>query len=240
MNKFRREVTVEILVGLFMFTVLIALGVFTIVLSREKLWEKNYQYEFAFSQVSGLHEGDNVYLRGMNIGRVRQIMLEESHVNVYVSLDVPIHLRLGYRVEVVDASMLGGKYLKIYEGPEKAPLLGENVTILGSEPTDIIQDLSKAVNGLQGMINAVEQGQGTLGMLLRDDTMYKNMVELTSDLKEVVAGVKNGEGTVGKLLADDAVYTNAAAMMANLRDLSDRLVAGKGTLGQLMAEDASL
>jgi phospholipid/cholesterol/gamma-HCH transport system substrate-binding protein len=240
MNKFRREISIEILVGLFMFTVLIALGIFTIVLSRENLLGTSYQYDFVFSEVSGLREGDNVYLRGMNVGRVKQTELEDSRVRVYVTLDVPITLRRGYTIDVVNASMLGGKYLKIYEGPEDAPAMGENVTIIGSPPVDVIEELSEAVNGLQSMINAVSEGQGTLGKLLNDDTMYNNMVELSDDLKAVVARVEQGEGTVGKLLNDDSVYQDASKLMANLRDISDRLASGEGTLGKLMSEDASL
>ncbi|QBG47709.1 MCE family protein [Verrucomicrobia bacterium S94] len=240
MNKFSREVSVEILVGLFMFVVLIALSVFTIVLSREKLWSESYSYEFVFTEVGGLREGDSVYLRGMNVGRVKQTSLENSRVHVYATLDVPLQLRHGYKIEIVDASMLGGKYLKIYEGPEDAPLLGENVTILGSKPVDMIAELSEAVDGLQRMIKSVENGEGTLGQLLNDDTMYKNMAVLTEDLKGVVSRIAEGEGTVGKLLTDDAVYNDAAAMMANLRMISDRVANGEGTVGKLLSEDAEL
>lgn len=240
MNKFRREITIEILVGLFMFTVLIALGIFTIVLSRENLLRDAYPYEFVFTEVGGLREGDNVYLRGMNVGRVKQTSLEGSQVHVYVTLDVPIKLRYGYKIDVVDASMLGGKYLKIYEGPEDAPALGENVTILGSKPVDMIQELGKAVNGLQSMIEGVEQGEGTLGKLLRDDAMYNNMVEISDGLKSVVARIEQGKGTVGKLINDPAVYDDAAALVSNLREISERLAAGEGTLGKLMSEDAAL
>ena len=240
MNKHRREVSIEILVGLFMFTVLIALGVFTIVLSRENLLKQAHQYEFVFAEVGGLREGDNVYLRGMNVGRVKQTALEDSRVRVYVTLDVPLVLRQGYSIDVVDASMLGGKILKVYEGPINAPPLGDNMTILGATPVDMIQELSKAVNGLQSMINSVEQGQGTLGKLLRDDSMYQSMVDLTDDLKVIVARVEAGEGTVGKLLGEDDLYNDAAAMMANARMVSDRLAAGEGTLGQLLSEDAQL
>ena len=239
MHKLNREVTIEILVGLFMFTVLIALGVFTIVLSRENLFRSAYQYDFVFSEVGGLREGDNVYLRGMNIGRVKQTELEDRRVHVYVTLDVPVTLRHGYSIEIADASMLGGKYLKIYEGPEDAPALGENVTILGTTPIDMLQELNKAVEGLQAMINSVAEGQGTLGKLLRDDTMYNNMVELSADLKVIVARVEQGEGTVGKLLNDDAVYNDASQLMANLREISDRLAAGEGTLGKLMSGDSN-
>lgn len=240
MNKFNREVSIEILVGLFMFIVLIALGIFTIVLSRNKLFDESYRYDFVFSEVSGLREGDAVYLRGMNVGRVKQTQLEERRVHVYVTLDLPITLRHGYRIDVVDASMLGGKYLKIYEGPDDAPELGDNVTILGSKPVDMIQELAGAVGGLQEMIDAVASGEGTLGKLLRDDAMYNNMVKMTDDLKLVTDKLAAGEGTVGKLLNDDSVYNDAAAVMANLRSVSDRIAAGEGTIGKLLTEDAAV
>ena len=49
MNKYRREVTTEIIVGLFMFIVLIALGIFTIVLSHENLLKKSLGEEIITS-----------------------------------------------------------------------------------------------------------------------------------------------------------------------------------------------
>lgn len=240
MNKFRREVSIEILVGLFMFIVLIALGVFTIVLSRDKMWSDSYQYEFIFTEVSGLRDGDAVYLRGMNVGRVKQTTLEDSRVHVYVTLDEEIFLRHGYKIDVVDASMLGGKYLKVYEGPEGAPSLEDNVTILGSKPVDMIQELAQAVAGFQDMIDSVAEGEGTLGKLLKDETMYNNLLEISEDLKLVSDQVAKGEGTVGKLLMDDAVYNDASVMMANLRNVSDRLASGEGTISKLLYEDATL
>lgn len=240
MNKYRREISIEILVGLFMFTVLIALGIFTIVLSRENFFKKSYRYEFVFSEVSGLREGDNVYLRGMNIGRVKQTELEGNAVHVYVTLDVPLSLHRGYKIEVVNASMLGGKYLKIYEGTEDAPLMGENVTILGTPPVDVIEELGSAVEGLQEMIDAVSEGKGTLGKLLNDDTMYNNMVEASESMKKIGERLDKGEGTIGKLLQNDEVYDDAQALTANLRKISDRLAAGEGTFGKLVSGDSSV
>ncbi len=239
MNKFGREVTIEILVGLFMFVVLISLGIFTIVLSRESFFKETYQYEFVFSEISGLREGDNVYLHGMNVGRVQQTSLNDSNVRVYVTLDVPIQLRYGYRLDIVNASMLGGKFLKIYEGPDDAPVLGDNVTILGTEPVDVIEDLSAAVSGLQEMINAVSAGQGTLGKLLNDDTMYNNMVTMSDDLKQVVSRLESGKSTLGRLLAnDDTLYQDLSATMSSLRTVSSGLEAGEGTIGKLLTDEA--
>ncbi|NNJ71403.1 MAG: MCE family protein [Kiritimatiellales bacterium] len=239
MKKYKHEITIEIMVGLFMFIVLIALGVFTIVLSRDNLFKTSYEYEFVFSEVGGLREGDNVYLRGMSIGRVRQTELKKNRVAIFVSLDVPITLRRGYEVEVVDASMLGGKYLKIYEGPEDAPLLGDNVTILGSKPFDIITDLGEAVKGLQSMITAVSEGQGTLGKLLQDDALYDNMVMIGEDLKDIGTRIQDGEGTLGKLLYDETLSEDLEATMTSIRSISEAIDHGDGTLGKLV-RDAKL
>ncbi len=241
MNKYRREVSIEILVGLFMFIVLIALGIFTIVLSHENLLKKTYPYEFVFNEIGGLREGDNIFLRGMNVGRVKQTALEDGHVRIYASLKVPITLRRGYRIDIVDASMLGGKIMKIHEGPADAEALGDNVTILGSPPVNIIEELSAAVSGLQLMINSVTEGQGTLGKLMNDDAIYDNLLQISEGLKQVMARVERGDGSVGRLLADDGqLYEDAKTMMANLRTLSQDLADGKGTLGQLMSGESAM
>ena len=96
MNKYGREVSIEILVGLFMFTVLIALGVFTIVLSRDNFFSASHQYEFVFNEVSGLREGESVYLRGVNIGNVKQTMLEDNRVGFLQSSSI------GYKNNVLE------------------------------------------------------------------------------------------------------------------------------------------
>jgi len=237
MNKYRREVTIEIMVGLFMFVVLIALGIFTIVLSQENLLKKTYPYEFVFSEIGGLREGDNVFLRGMNIGRVRQTDLQDSHVRVYVALDVPLNLRHGYKIDVVDASMLGGKNLKIYEGPADAPELGENMTVLGAKPIEIIEEMSRALGGLQKTINAVNAGEGTLGKLLKDEAVYNNLASISESFKQIMSRLESGEGSLGKMLVSDdgQLYNDGKALMANLRIISQNLADGKGTLGQLMS-----
>jgi len=235
MNKHRREITTEIIVGLFMFLVLFALGIFTIVLSRNS-FGPTHDYEFVFPEISGLREGDNVYLRGMNVGRIQQTQLDDSKVVVYATLDVQLTLRHGYSIEVVNASMLGGKYLKVYEGPDDAQLLGDNVTILGAQPADIIEELGAAVDSLQAMIDAVNRGQGTLGKLLTDETMYNNMVVVSEDLKTAADRIERGEGTLGRLLVDDdgKLYDDAKEFMANLKTVSENLAEGKGALGQMI------
>lgn len=237
MDKFRREISVEIWVGLFVFSVLIALGIFTIVLSRDGFMKKSYTYEIFFPEVGGLSEGDNVFLRGLNIGRVSQTTLNNGDVSVFVSLNEPLTLREGYRIEVANSSLLGGKVLKIFEGPKEAPNIEAGTEIRGKLPVDVLDQLGTAVSGLQAMIDNVNAERGTLGKLLNDDEIYNNLLAVSDDLRVLSDRLEKGEGTIGKLLKDDAVYNDLQTLLANASTISDRLVKGEGALGKLLSED---
>jgi phospholipid/cholesterol/gamma-HCH transport system substrate-binding protein len=232
-DKYTKELSIEVLVGFFMFVILIALGVFTIILSRQNFLQKRYPVAVLFSEVSGLREGDPVFLRGMKVGVVKETALDNSHVVVRADLDVPARFREGYKVEVVASSMLGGKQLKIEEGPLSAALLPEDALITGTEPTDILEELGAAVAGLRQMTDQVSAGKGTIGKLIQDDELYNN-------LRDVSAKLAHGEGTIGKLLNEETVYNDLKTTMSNLQEVSGRLANGEGTLGKLLAKDDQL
>ncbi|QHI67928.1 MlaD family protein [Tichowtungia aerotolerans] len=239
-DKYKKDLSIEVLVGMFMFVILIALGVFTIVLSRQNFLQKKYPVRVIFSEVGGLREGDNVFLRGTKVGIVKATYLENNHVIVESDLEVPVEFREGYKVEVVASSMLGGKLLKLYEGPLGAPALPPSTTIMGDEPIDILQELGDAVGEFKAMTRKVTAGEGTLGRLLSDDEMYKSLKTMVDNLNVISAKLSNGEGTIGKLIQDETIYNDVQKTVANLSDVSERLVNGKGTLGRLLSEDDAL
>lgn len=239
-DKYNKELSIEVLVGFFMFIILIALGVFTIILSRQNFLQKKYPLAVRFSEVSGLRDGDNVFLRGMKVGVVKTTALEDHHVVVRADLEVPVQFREGYKVEVVSSSMLGGKQLKIEEGPMSATLLPENAPIIGTEPTDILEELGAAVAGIRQMTDKISAGEGTLGKLIHDDAVYNNLQESLANLRDVSDKLAKGQGTIGKLINDETVYTDLQSTMANLKDVSGRLANGEGTLGKLLSKDEKL
>ncbi len=49
-----QQMSMEVTVGAFMFMVLLALGVFTIILSRENIFTRKYYVEVVFDDVMGL------------------------------------------------------------------------------------------------------------------------------------------------------------------------------------------
>ncbi len=239
-DKYNKELSIEVLVGFFMFIILIALGVFTIVLSRQNFLQKKYPIAVYFEEIGGLREGDPVFLRGTKVGAVKETKLENNQVIVRADLDSPVQLRQGFKVEVVASSMLGGKQLNISEGPLNAEPLAVDAIIAGTKPTDILEELGAAVAGIREMTDQVAAGKGTLGKLIQDDAVYNTLQEMLTNLRDVSTKLARGEGTIGKLLNEETVYTDLKATVANLQEVSGRLANGEGTLGKLLSKDDKL
>ena len=262
-----REMTMELIVGTFVFMVLLALGFFTIVLGGGRVFEKKYPMEVEFQDVMGLRKDDNVVLRGMTVGKVRSLRLSDGKVRVLSLLDSPVRLKSDYKVTIVTTSILGGRYLEIKEGTADAPLLARDVMPQGDKPVDlmaeaagtiheirtalneggILSNLESSVASIKDVAGKISRGEGTIGKLVNDEGAYnqlqgmmKDIRGVTTRLQEITDKVSKGEGTLGKLIADDSVYTNLQAVTTNLREISDRLNQGEGTLGKLLSKDDQL
>lgn len=237
-DKYKKDLSIEVLVGLFMFIILIALGVFTIVLSRQNFFQEKYPLTVLFDQVGGLRQGDQVFLRGTKVGIIKSTYIDGNRVVVQTDLEVPVEFREGYKVQVVASSMLGGKMLKIYEGPLGAEPIPPGTPIVGDEPIDILEELGVAVDGIKDMANNVAAGQGTLGKLISDDTMYEQLQATLENLHEVSDRLVNGKGTVGKLLSeDDTLYQDLKDSLANIRATTAKINEGEGMLGKLISDE---
>lgn len=218
-----QQMSVEVMVGAFMMMVLLALGVFTIILSQNNIFTKNYELQVVFDDVKGLIKGDKVYVQGVDVGRVRDLKIRRDGVHASLLLDYEVRLREDYRISVMPSSVLGGKYVNVEEGsPEKA-LLAEGAPIVGKGPVDFLAELTA---GIQEVRSALEKG-GVLGNL---ETTMENVREITQKLRD-------GEGTLGKLLTEEEVYNELRRISTNLATVSDRLAQGQGTLGKLLSED---
>ena len=179
---------------------------------------------------------------------------------VRVSLDSNIQLHEGYRIAIEPGSVLGGTLVTILEGSSKAPLIGKDEAIIGTPPVDFIEEASKTI---QSVRNALEDGgilqnlkitmeefkaittrlsagEGTLGKLLADDTVYTELASIASNLSTVSEKLASGEGTLARLIDDETVFNDLQNITGNLKEVSERLASGKGTLGRLLSEDDTL
>lgn len=261
MRKSRaNEMSMEITVGAFVFMVLLALGVFTIILSTENIFRQSYELTVRFEDVMGLRSGDGVLVRGVSVGKVKALRLERDGVYVDLLLNEPVELKEDYRIETVPSSVLGGRNLQIHEGTLDAPALEAGILAQGEQPIDFIDETSRTIQAVREALEeggvlenlrvtmeqfrqittGLSEGQGTLGRLLANDEVYLKLETIADNLGTVSSALAEGQGTIGKLLSDEKVYNDLTAVSGNLREISDRLAKGEGTIGKLLMEDDQL
>ena len=117
---------------------------------------------------------------------------------------------------------------------------------------ELVGGAKETVSNLQNITEAIQKGEGTLGKLIKDETLYIQTQETIGQAKETLANlnkvskqIESGEGTLGKLVKDDALYTETKATMvearetlSNLNKVSKQIESGEGTLGKLVKDDA--
>lgn len=219
-NSRARELRLEITVGTFMFAALLSLVFFTIVLSRENIFKPNYPFQVVFDDVMGLRDGDNVVIHGVTIGKVKKLVLQDDGVHVIASLRRTVIMRRDYRVEIVLSSVLGGRYMQIHVGDPQSEELPQGQVLRGVNPHNLIAEAAIVVANLKDITGRIKQGQGTLGKMIADDTLYNDARDIVGDLKIA--------------LRDNGMLTNLQTSVANLSEISTKINSGEGTLGKLV------
>jgi phospholipid/cholesterol/gamma-HCH transport system substrate-binding protein len=122
-------------------------------------------------------------------------------------------------------------------------------TLGGKEGEKSIQEIvtgaRDAVSNLQDITQTIDRGQGTIGKLVKDDTLYRQTQETVANLSQVAKSIEKGEGTLGKLVKDEALYDETKKMMeeakntfASLNQMAQRIESGEGTLGRLVKDES--
>lgn len=123
----------------------------------------------------------------------------------------------------------------------------------------LVANIKDASESFKGIAAKIEKGQGSLGKLVTDDSLYVNLKETTEHLKAIARQIESGqgtltqtvahlekvskklergEGTLGKLINDESLYKELKQISTNLKDITARIERGEGTLGKLLKDDS--
>ena len=217
--KRKNETFSQAIVGLFMITVLLLLGYFTIVISGTDVvaGRNRVPVRIAFDHVGGLKDRDNVMYRGTKVGVVSCVDVTESNLVVVAMVDANVVLRSGCRATVCNMSMLGGYYLNLEEGEGEAiPLSG--ATFSGETPTDWMQDVAKIARNISAFTSRPE----LLSMVTNFNEVSARVRTIAEKAEMVISRIERGEGTAGKLLSsDDALYEDVRTAVSGAKEMVD-------------------
>jgi phospholipid/cholesterol/gamma-HCH transport system substrate-binding protein len=215
----------------------------------DKLFKPQATIYADFNDVRGLRPGAPVWFAGIEIGKVRSMSFYKGRqIKVSLSVDRGMlkHLRKDSSATILTLGLLGDKYLELGSGTGEAPPLKAGESLSGSvqlEFQDIVEKSKESISRLNDLakrlddfIVMVEQGKGTVPMLIRDRSLYDNLTEASKNLSAVLNRMGEGRGTLGRLIADEKLYTKLESSVNNIKQFSDNLNESGGSLNKLIKD----
>ncbi len=143
-----KEIYLEFTVGLFMLLGLVAVGYLSVKLAKKDFFETDgYPVYALFTNVGGLTSGAPVEIAGVQIGRVKDITLEDYYARVSMIMDEGVVLQEDVIASIKTKGLFGEKFVEIVPGGEEE-LIKSGGKILETEPAMDFEGLiSKFVHG---------------------------------------------------------------------------------------------
>ncbi len=248
-NAKKIKVSLFILAGFVIFVVAIfVLG------SKENLFTPTFKLKSEFESVSGLKTGGSVRLNGIVVGSVDGIDIEASNkVLVSMTLESSIQkfIKKDSKVTIGSDGLVGNKVIDISPGTPGAPEIQDG-ELLGSikpvEVSDIMNSLKESSDNaadltkdLSEITSKVNLGQGTLGQLVNNDTLYRSIdttfrsfANYSGQLSVVFAKVTN---TVDNVTGDLNILTKQINNIStDIAEIVRKMNSSESIVGTLLTD----
>ena len=104
----------ELMVGLFIIAGIICLGYLSIKLGEmEVVGGKGYEIYAIFSNIGGLRTGSSIEIAGVDVGRVKRIILDNYQARVVLDLPWSVKIQEDAIALVKTKGLIGEKYVEI-------------------------------------------------------------------------------------------------------------------------------
>ncbi len=99
----------------------------------------------------------------------------------------------------------------------------KNFGATADEIKSAIGDAKGTLAEAKSVVEQVNQGQGTLGKLIKDEALYKETTSAMTNLREVLEKINRGQGSVGKLVNDESFLNNATMTLQKVDKATEGL-----------------
>ena len=168
---------------------------------QKNLFGSTFNITSTFKTVSGLEVGNNVRFSGINIGTVEEIRLINDSsvvVSMVIKDEVREFIKTDARASIGSDGLMGDKVLTISPGVKSTKVIengGAIASVNGIEMNDIMKSVKKSVDNA-GIIteelaifsHSMNNGNGALARLVRDDKMANSVSNTLSNLESGTKG----------------------------------------------------
>jgi len=188
----------ELKVGLFTFIGLLILFMIVFSIGDFYLLNPGYTLTIQFGTANGIDIGAPVHVAGVIVGEVKgiKVYFDEGKTKV----DLLVWLKKGSLVpdnsiaQIKTLGLLGEKFLDIYPGQDPKKFLQEGDLLIGADPVSmdeligrgnaLVGKLEGSAESFHNILKKIETGEGTIGRLIVDDSLYMNMEGFVQDIRK--------------------------------------------------------
>jgi phospholipid/cholesterol/gamma-HCH transport system substrate-binding protein len=208
------------------------------------------------SDAAGLKTGAVVRLAGVDVGNVRRVQLSgRTDPDEAVVMDLEVgkrfmpDIRSDSRVMLAAEGLLGERYINITKGTAQGQQLQDGGTVpfrqtaefseLVGGSRDLLDNLNVLTTRLNSIVGSIDEGKGTVGKFIKDDTLFRRLDSTVSQAETLVSDLNAGKGTLGQLLKSEDFYRKVNTTVDKLQSVTEKIDTGDGTVAKLI-NDPSL
>jgi phospholipid/cholesterol/gamma-HCH transport system substrate-binding protein len=195
-------------------------------------------------------EGNNVRLRGIDVGTVKEINIVTDtlvEVEMMIRESARDFIKKDATATVATDGLMGNRIVNINGGDPSTPKVSDGDMIFTKKQVNT-EDILRTVDNasqytavlsaeLVKMVNSINAGNGPLGVILRDTLVSINLKNTISDLqetsrqsvliaahfKQILRDVNNGNGAVGAAINDTLLRGNLVRTLSDLEMAANNL-----------------
>lgn len=212
---------------------------------QKKAFTNAITLKATFEDVSGLQKGNNVWYSGVKVGIVKHVQFSNAgFVEVVLSVEneVKSYIKKNSKAKVGTDGLIGNKIIVIYGGTEDQPVVQDGESLMVEKATSTDEMMATLQTNNKNLVAITEnfkiistqlaEGQGTLGAILKDSTMYlqlnqtlakfkqtaENTERLTAGMSNYVADLQNPGSLTYELTHDTSIMANLKQAVSQLNE----------------------
>ncbi|WP_117883088.1 MlaD family protein [Aureibaculum luteum] len=203
--------------------------------NKQNIFGKTFRISAVFNNVNGLQLGNNVRYSGINVGTVKNIeMINDTTICVDMIVEDKIlqHLKKNALAAISSDGLVGSMIINIVPVKETSEALmsGDTIKSFSKISTSDMMSTLNTTNENAALLTSdllkitteVNQGKGTLGMLINDENLALTIKETFLTLKSASIGASETIDKLNKIMNSVNYNESVAAVL-----LSDSISANK-------------
>jgi phospholipid/cholesterol/gamma-HCH transport system substrate-binding protein len=218
--------------------------------NRQNLFSKNIKLNAQFTNVNGLQLGNNVRYSGIDVGTVHKINMQSDTiilVEMLIKESMGVHIKKDAVATIGSDGLVGNMIVNIIPQQSKLARVvsGDTIATYSRIGTDDMLTTLNVTNENASLLTAdlldittqIMDGKGTLGMLITDSALARDLKLTIVELKKTSTGasrvieqlgdyistIESTESVANVLLTDSVSGEKMKLILDNLQQSSDEI-----------------